>query len=199
MKPAGLKITEPRNSTNHRSGLSLSVARGNSYQVWWAPDAFGLIWKTEKMPELIRKENRSEDPAKPRILNRPLSVNSGTLLRPLILNPSEPATDTSLPSPGISYAENCHKERFSLRTLTVVQISKLYETRLILDPGLFELAAELGIEILPEHDGLGVFAAERDPDIDQKALALAARIEDICLRLFGFRAVGKASSYTSNF
>jgi len=33
------------------------------------------------MLELIRKENRSEDPAKPRISNRPLSVDSGTLLR----------------------------------------------------------------------------------------------------------------------
>ena len=81
MKPAGLKTTEPRNSTDHRSGLSLSVARGNSYQVWWAPDAFGLIRKKEETPELIQKENRSEDPAKPRILNRQLSMHSGTLLR----------------------------------------------------------------------------------------------------------------------
>jgi len=81
MKPAGLKTTEPRNSTDHRSGLSLSVARGISYQVWWAPDAFGLIRKKEETPELIRKENRSEDPAKPRILNRHLSMDSGTLLR----------------------------------------------------------------------------------------------------------------------
>jgi hypothetical protein len=39
----GLKITEPRNSTDHRSGLSLAVIRRNSYQVWWALDAFGLI------------------------------------------------------------------------------------------------------------------------------------------------------------
>jgi len=58
---------------DHRSGLSVSVARGTSYQVWWAPDAFCLIWKKEK--------NESEDPAKPRISNRQLSVNSGTLLR----------------------------------------------------------------------------------------------------------------------
>ena len=83
--------------------------------------------------------------------------------------------------------------------LTGVQISKFYETRLILDPGLFELAAELGLDILAEHDGLGIFAAEGDPDVDQKAHALATRIVDNCLTLFGFRAVGKASSYTSNF
>ena len=81
MKPAGLKITKPRNSMDHRSGLSLSVARGNSYQVWWAPDAFGLIRKKEETLELIRKENRSEDPAKPRNLNRQLSMDSGTLPR----------------------------------------------------------------------------------------------------------------------
>jgi hypothetical protein len=81
MEPPGLKITELRNSTNHRSGLSLSVARGNSYQVGWAPDALGLLWKKEETLELIHKENGSEDPAKPQILNRPLSVDSGTLLR----------------------------------------------------------------------------------------------------------------------
>ena len=81
--------------------------------------------------------------------------------------------------------------RFSLRTLTVVQISKFYETRLILDPGLFDLAAELEIDILPEPDGLGVFAAEGDPDVDQKAQALAARIGNNYMRLFGFRTVVK--------
>jgi len=26
----------------------MSVARGNSYQVWWAPDGFSLIWNKEK-------------------------------------------------------------------------------------------------------------------------------------------------------
>ena len=83
MKPAGLKTTEPRNSMDDRSGLSLSVARGNSYQVWWAPDAFGLSWKKEETLAFILGENRSEDPAEPRISNRQLSVDSGTLLRHL--------------------------------------------------------------------------------------------------------------------
>jgi hypothetical protein len=78
--------------------------------------------------------------------------------------------------------------------LTGVQISKFYETRLILDPGIFELAAELGLDILPEHGGLGIFAAEGDPEIDKKARALAARIGDNCLRLFGFRVVVKAKA-----
>ena len=77
---------------------------------------------------------------------------------------------------------------------TGVQISKLYETRLILDPELFELAVELGLDIISEHDGYGVFAAEGDPEVDQKAQALAARIGDNCLRLFGFRAVVKVEA-----
>ena len=87
MKPAGLKTTEPRNSSNHRSGLSLSVARGNSYQVWWAPDEFGLIWKKEEMLALILEENGFEDPVKPQILNRHLSVDSGTLRKPNLTQP----------------------------------------------------------------------------------------------------------------
>ena len=53
----------------------------NSDQLWWAPDAFGLLWKKKETRALIRKENESEDPAKPRILNRQLSMDSGTLLR----------------------------------------------------------------------------------------------------------------------
>ena len=80
MKPAGLKTTERRNSADHRSGLSLSVAQTNSNQLWWASVAFGLIWKKEKTLEIIRKENGSEDPAKLRISNRQLSVGSRTML-----------------------------------------------------------------------------------------------------------------------
>ena len=75
------ETTEPGNSTDYRSGRSLSVIQTNSDQLWWAPDAFDLIWKKEETLALIRKENESEDLAKPRILNPQLSVNSGTLLR----------------------------------------------------------------------------------------------------------------------
>jgi len=56
MKPAGLKITKPRNSTDHRTGLSLSVAPTSSDQLWWAPEAFGLIWKKEQTLGLILEE-----------------------------------------------------------------------------------------------------------------------------------------------
>ena len=35
-----------------RDGIKVSVARVNSYHVWWAPDAFGLIWKGRATLEL---------------------------------------------------------------------------------------------------------------------------------------------------
>jgi hypothetical protein len=55
---------------DYRSGLSLSVSPTNSDQRCWAPEAFGPIWKKKKTLALIRKENGSEDPAKPLISNR---------------------------------------------------------------------------------------------------------------------------------
>lgn len=71
------------------------------------------------------------------------------------------------------------------------QISKFYETKIMLDPELILLAESLGLDIIFEHDGFAGFTAEGDPEIDQKAQAVAARIGDNCLRLFGFRAVVK--------
>jgi hypothetical protein len=70
MEHAGLKITEPRNSMDHRSALSLSVSPTNSDQLCWTPEAFGPIWKKDKTLALILEENGSEDPAKPLISNR---------------------------------------------------------------------------------------------------------------------------------
>ena len=66
----------------------MSVARGNSYQIWWARDAFGLIWKKEETRAFILEDNGAEDLAKQRISNRQLSGNSGTLLRRLSLSRS---------------------------------------------------------------------------------------------------------------
>jgi hypothetical protein len=59
MESAGLKTTEPRNSADHRSGLSLSVAPTNSNQLWLALEAFGLIWKKEPTLGLILEETGS--------------------------------------------------------------------------------------------------------------------------------------------
>ena len=76
MKPGGLKTTEPRNSTDYRSGLSLSIASTNSDQLLWVSVAFGVIWRKEETLELILEENGSEDPEKLQILNRQLSMDS---------------------------------------------------------------------------------------------------------------------------
>ena len=54
-----LTTAKPRNSTDHRSGLSLSVALTSSDQLWWAPEAFGLIWKKEQTLGLILEETGS--------------------------------------------------------------------------------------------------------------------------------------------
>ena len=81
MKPAGLTTTEPKNSTDHRFGLSLLVAPTNSYQLWSAPDAFGLIRKEEETLALILDKIGFQAQAIPRISKRQLSVNFGTLLR----------------------------------------------------------------------------------------------------------------------
>jgi hypothetical protein len=59
MESAGLKTTEPRNSADHRSGLSLSVAPTSSDQLWWTLEAFGLIWKKEPTLGLILEETGS--------------------------------------------------------------------------------------------------------------------------------------------
>jgi hypothetical protein len=71
------------------------------------------------------------------------------------------------------------------------QISKFYETKIMLDPELILLAESLGLDMVFERDGAILFSAEGDPELDQKAHALAMRIVDNCLRLFGFKAVVK--------
>ena len=43
----GFKTTEPRNSTDHRLGLSLSVAQTNGDQLCWSPDTLDLHWQTD--------------------------------------------------------------------------------------------------------------------------------------------------------
>jgi hypothetical protein len=52
----------------------------NSDQLWWAPEAFRLIWKKKETRTLILEDNGFKDPAKPQVSNRQLSVDSGTLL-----------------------------------------------------------------------------------------------------------------------
>jgi len=72
---------------------------------------------------------------------------------------------------------------------TGVNISKIYETKLILNPENFKLADQLGLEILPEHDGYGVFADADDPDLDAKVDALREAVQKDCINSYGITPV----------
>jgi len=66
-------------------------------------------------------------------------------------------------------------------------ISKFYETKLMLDPELILLAESMGLEVLTEHDGLGLFGDEGDPDLDTKVGNLRDWIQGKSVALFGLR------------
>ena len=66
-------------------------------------------------------------------------------------------------------------------------ISKFYETKLMLDPELILLAEGMGLDVLGEHDGIGVFAEEKDSDLDAKILKLKNWIQDRSVALFGLK------------
>ena len=72
---------------------------------------------------------------------------------------------------------------------TGVNISKIYETKLILNPENFELADRLGLEILPEHDGVGVFGDAEDHEMAAKVDVLREAIQRDCLNSFGIKPV----------
>jgi hypothetical protein len=72
---------------------------------------------------------------------------------------------------------------------TGVNISKIYETKLILNPENFKLADQLGLEILPEHDGYGVFADADDPDLAAKVDALREAVQKDCINSYGITPV----------
>jgi len=66
-------------------------------------------------------------------------------------------------------------------------ISRFYETKLMLDPELILLAESMGLEVLTEHDGLGLFGDEGDPDLDTKVGNLRDWIQEKSVALFGLR------------
>jgi hypothetical protein len=72
---------------------------------------------------------------------------------------------------------------------TGVNISKIYETKLILNPANFELADRLGLEILPEHEGLGVFDDAADPEVATKVDVLREVVQRNCMNSFGIKPV----------
>jgi hypothetical protein len=72
-------------------------------------------------------------------------------------------------------------------------ISRFYETKLMLDPELILLVESMGLEVLTEHDGLGLFRDEGDPDLDTKIENLRDWIQEKSVALFGMRLQVKIS------
>jgi len=66
-------------------------------------------------------------------------------------------------------------------------ISRFYETKIMLDPELILLAESMGLEVLTEHDGLGLFGDEGDSELDTKVENLREWIQDRSVALFGIR------------
>jgi len=71
-------------------------------------------------------------------------------------------------------------------------IAEKFERPLIQDKELCDLADRLGIKVISEHDGVGVFAADDDIGLDGKLKRLAAHIEANSIRLFGVPVVVKS-------
>ena len=63
----------------------------------------------------------------------------------------------------------------------------------MLDPELILLAESMGLEVLTEHDGLGLFGDEGDPDLDTKVGNLRDWIQEKSVALFGMRLQVKIS------
>lgn len=70
-------------------------------------------------------------------------------------------------------------------------ISKFYETKLMLDPELILLAESMGLDAIPEHDGLGIFAEENDSELDAKVQKLRDWIQEKSVALFGLTVQAK--------
>jgi hypothetical protein len=70
-------------------------------------------------------------------------------------------------------------------------IAKNFEHPLILHQGLYDQANLLGVKIMPEHDGVGVFAKEDDKELPMKLEALAKYLQSYSKKLFGVPVVVK--------
>ena len=66
-------------------------------------------------------------------------------------------------------------------------ISKFYETKLMLDPELILLAESMGLEVLTEHDGYGIHAEEDDSELDAKVGKLRDWVQEKSVALFGLK------------
>ena len=66
-------------------------------------------------------------------------------------------------------------------------ISKFYETKLMLDPELIRLAESMGLDVLAELVGHGIFSDENDSELDAKVGKLRDWVQEKSVALFGLK------------
>ena len=66
-------------------------------------------------------------------------------------------------------------------------ISRIFETTLILNQTVIDAAAALNLVLVPEHDGYGIFAEPEDAEIENKAKLIEATIQNNCIQQFGLK------------
>ena len=66
-------------------------------------------------------------------------------------------------------------------------ISRIFETPIILNQQVIDAAADLDLVLVPEHDGYGIFAEPNDDEIENKAKTIEATIQNNCLQQFGIK------------
>ena len=71
-------------------------------------------------------------------------------------------------------------------------IARTFERELILHQGLYDLADGLGIKIMPEHDGVGVFSNDDAAELQSKLDALRSYLESLSTKRFGVHIVVKS-------
>ena len=75
---------------------------------------------------------------------------------------------------------------------TGTAICERYESELMQNPGLNELAFNLGVKVLYEYDGLSIFAPTGDTQLADKVNQLAAYVRQLSMDRFGIPLVLKA-------
>jgi hypothetical protein len=77
-------------------------------------------------------------------------------------------------------------------------ISKMFETKLMLNPELFKLADSLGVKLMYEYDGFSIFVHEQDRNAKQKVSIIEDFIKQESLKRWNLNVVLKAEDAEGN-
>jgi len=64
-------------------------------------------------------------------------------------------------------------------------IARKYEHELIRHQGVYDLAESLGVKIIDEHDGFGVFAEDDGPELQSKLDSIVNYLQSLSAKRFG--------------